>query len=573
MLSRDTFVRKKFNRLFLAGLLGWIVAIIGEMADSVLAGILISEEAVSAVELVVPIGNIIFAISLPVAYGSAMLFSRDMGAFDEKSAYRAVFEGVTASVAIGLVCGILLYVLRDPILDFYGASETIRELAEDYYDIYILIMFINPVFWCIYQLVLFDGDEGLILATDISMAVINAVVSFLLGRSLGVRGFAIGTLVSYVVPFFGLFIHFARKTNSIRFRKGFRMKEIGEMSYLGSGSALSYIYLALIDIIMNRFIIDRFGDIYLPAYAVVNLVLNLGGILICAFDGGRPFVTVAYGEKNNYGVKRAMRLVTRGSVILAAIMTILFQFLASYWSTLYAITSPEVVKMATFASRVIPLTYVALALLNVYGGYYPCVGEVFLGNLSGIGNMLIWPLALAIPLALLGGFKGMSIGFALTPVFTILMMYAYEAIRGRFKEMPLLLPPSDEEGTSFDLCLSPETISGVCAKIRDYCEEVKVEAEISNQAQLMFEETMNRVLEKNSGKKVLADVTVLVSPERLRLITRDNGMIFDITETDAEIRNLRCYVLAQLMLRTDEKTYATSISFNRNMFVWERAKA
>jgi len=229
-----------------------------------------------------------------------------------------------------------------------------------------------------------------------------------------------------------------------------------------------------------------------------------------------------------------------------------------------------VVAASIHAGRVIPLTYLALALLYVYQAYYPCIEEVVFGHILGLCNMLVGPLVLAIPLSFIGGFHGMDYGFALTPVFAILVGGLFEVCRGKGKQLPLLLPPSDEEGVSFDLCLEAASVSEACEKVRDILSEKQVEAEISNQAQLMLEETFMRVIEKNPEKKVRADATLLLSPSRVRLITRDNGLIFDITDENAEIRDLRCYVLSQLLLKADEKSYATSISFNRNMYIWDR---
>ena len=87
--------------------------------------------------------------------------------------------------------------------------------------------------------------------------------------------------------------------------------------------------------------------------------------------------------------------------------------------------------------------------------------------------------------------------------------------------------------------------------------------------QLLAEETLMIVHDRNEGKKILADCTVMVDDEKISLITRDNGEVFDVTEVNGDIKTFREYVTAQLMTSGQESSYLLTTSFNRNCFVWE----
>ena len=56
MLKENTFIKKKYNKLYVCAILGWLVGLLGGMADSLLAGIFLDSDAVAAVELVTPRG-------------------------------------------------------------------------------------------------------------------------------------------------------------------------------------------------------------------------------------------------------------------------------------------------------------------------------------------------------------------------------------------------------------------------------------------------------------------------------------------------------------------------------------
>ena len=62
---------------------------------------------------------------------------------------------------------------------------------------------------------------------------------------------------------------------------------------------------------------------------------------------------------------------------------------------------------------------------------------------------------------------------------------------------------------------------------------------------------------------------MLVSDSRIRLITKDNGVIFDLVQEADNSHDLQSYVLARMQANAKEATYSVTTSFNRNVCVWE----
>ena len=91
------FTKKKYNALLVSSLLGWIVSLLGELSDGVIAGIFINEDAVSAVSLVTPIFSFLFFVSGFIAQGTAILFSRASGAFDSEKSQKICGMGLSMS--------------------------------------------------------------------------------------------------------------------------------------------------------------------------------------------------------------------------------------------------------------------------------------------------------------------------------------------------------------------------------------------------------------------------------------------------------------------------------------------
>lgn len=73
------------------------------------------------------------------------------------------------------------------------------------------------------------------------------------------------------------------------------------------------------------------------------------------------------------------------------------------------------------------------------------------------------------------------------------------------------------------------------------------------------------VKDRNRGKKVLGEVTLDLN-DGVKLILRDDGVIFDITDADAEISSLRTFLVASIMESQSGRLNLVTTGFNRNVF-------
>ena len=68
----------------------------------------------------------------------------------------------------------------------------------------------------------------------------------------------------------------------------------------------------------------------------------------------------------------------------------------------------------------------------------------------------------------------------------------------------------------------------------------------------------------DSKKPLRAECTIIREDDGVRLIVRDSGVIFDITDSDGDINTFRQYIVSNLMLNQDRKLYMTTTGYNRN---------
>lgn len=94
-----------------------------------------------------------------------------------------------------------------------------------------------------------------------------------------------------------------------------------------------------------------------------------------------------------------------------------------------------------------------------------------------------------------------------------------------------------------------------------------------NKVLFTIEEVGMLIHEKNQGKKILAEYTLFLKPDKIEISIRDDGKINDITDEDTEIKSFRSYIFSLAELKIfNTKKYLTVTSLNRNIFYVERLK-
>lgn len=565
------FINKKYNKMYFAQLFSWTIALVGELADSILGGIFISEDAVSATGLVQPLFSLVMFLAYILAIGCSTKFSNYIGAFDKEKAYKSAGIGLMLAVISGAAVAVMMYFGEDLYFRFYAAGAAVEALAREYYEYTILLAFAFPIYYTLYYLVVADGDETWMLYSDIAVAFLNAVFSLVLVQVWGVKGLALGSVLALVIGAGFLLPHYLSKRNAVHFSFKLEPKLIKEIFVSGSSMSLTTLYIGVVDIVMNKFIIDNFGDEYLAAYAVVNLILNLAQISMCATDAASPFIAVSYGEKNNIGLRDMLARCTKRTFLTTVGMTVVFLAIAPNIPDVYGITTPEISEVSIYLTRVLALSFVVTGVVYEWTSYLPMVGQPFLGNLVGFVYMLAAPLTIPVAFAWGWGFKGMIWGFFLTPfaAFAVAAMFIFAKFgKGGF---PYAIVPNDNVVFMHEFAVNESENSLLRSTLREEMASAGLPSSLINKVELVLEETLMIIEEKNKGmkKQHLGDCTVIIDKNTVQLITRDNGMLFDITQEVELNSSIRHYVAARF-INTSESTYLTTISFNRNSYVWNR---
>lgn len=569
MLLRDgSFVRNKYFKLFIANLVGWVITISADFFDSLAAGLNINADAVAGIEIATPIDSIQYAIAMLLTYSIGVLYSRELGSHNKDQSKKIAGMGLIVSLIAGVIVAAITYVLADWFVGQYDCSEVVADYAITFIHNGCFRIPVYYLYWILYQLILFDGDEINILAADIAVMVFSLIIPNFLAIKYGFIGLSYSKLFIYILVVLILGLHFLSKRNSISFKPYFSWKDFIELIKLSSAYSLTNVYMAIVDMIFNSIIVTRYSDAALPAYTVVNYLLNLAECLTASIYAGQIFVSNSYGEKSYKSIENTMKLVVKTSIVLSLSLSLLLCAIAPIWPTLFGIELKWVYDLAVFAGRVIPLTYVFSSFIYTFINYYPIIERPLFGNIVAFVYMFVAPIVVCLPLACFFSFKVMAIGFALTPAFTIALMYVYFLIR-KEKGAPFFIPKSDQKEYYYNIKVSQDSIIELRDGLLMDAKSQGISSSLLNIIGVVVEDILVLIKSANQ-KKVIAEVTLLIDEKSARLIIKDNGRIFDVVKEIEKCKSLRAYTIDRLTSNTYEKANDVAISFNRNVFYWDK---
>jgi len=579
MIQRaGSFIQRKYIPLLLSSFFAYLFCIVSEFIDSAIGSKMLPEGSLvaSAIEVVSPIYQIIVFVGGLISIGCATLYEHYLGKYQDKKAHKLFGQSIILSLALGIIMALIMFLCKKPFLTFFGCKETTYNLASDYYNLYIFIAFLYPQYWLLYYMVHNDADEKICFISDGAQLGVHILTAILIVKftSLGIASLSLGTLLGLIASTLILLGHFFKKDNSIKLAWGFNYKDAIESVKLGASTTFTYLFVAIVDIVMNKFIVSRFGDDYLAVYSVANLLLNLATVYLNLGESATPFNCVYYSEKNNHGIRKVMKKAHIYALLEGLFFTIVFLSFATLFPLLYEITPEKGIlyEEAKFICRIISITMIPTAFLFLYISYYPSIKKEIYSFILSTLYMLVFPLALAIPISIAMGFSGIAVGLMLVPLFSFLVLFIVLFVNKNIKKFPLLLNKDEYKVEAYDIKVNGENIVAVLNKTKVFLLNNKIKEEQINSI-VQFIDEVYKVIEINNEKSSLlfSELDIMVNEKEIIITTRDNGKIFDLT--DKEERDfISTRTFAKLLALPKSSSYLTTTSFNRNTFCFNIEK-
>ena len=570
MAGKTSFLRRKFFSLLIPGTLSMIVVTLLSLSDSIIAGLTVGEKAVVAVSLVTPAYILASALGCFVSVGVPILYTRAIGAFEKEKADTYFSLGVTIAFFMGLILFLFFLIFGDFYLNFFRPSEDVFIQAKAYFFWYKITILCLPLSVLITEMVLADGNELLCLISNIAHFLGNIAFSIILVPYYGLEGIGIGSFIGTALSLAIAFLHFFHAGNSLKIGFYFSLKKSLEIVKYSAIDGSALLYVSLFSFAIERFITTVYGQEFLILASVILFVKEFQLVFDGIGEAVTPIINIYLGEESWPAIEKSYHLAKKTAFSEGILLALLLLLVSPLFVKMYAITNPKIIEYTINGSRILALSFVHLSLLYLLTSYYRIIDKILLGfTICGLQELI-----LAVPLGFLFGkifgVYGMFAGIVLAAPFAYYLSLLYVRLRYGKENCPLILADRKKsmQEAFFEFTVTPEMIIAVQKQAGDFLRHNGVSQKNVMKSELLIEELFMLIYEKNGKKNTIcAECTVIVKDNTVRIITKDDGVLFNIADEDAGISSLRSFVVASFMetLKT-QKRYLTTMSYNRNTF-------
>ncbi len=553
--------------MLLSGTVLMVLSVIAGILDTLIAGIMLGENAVAGICLALPIYSLASFFAVCFSYGVPILYGKKMGAFHKKEADQCFGVGLTMIASIGILMFLAILLAGDAYLQAYCPDEAVYESARSYLSWMKYAVLLLPLNELMDGMLFADGDEGISLASNIVQGLVKLVLSVVLCRTVGVRGLAMATLFSFIAAVPVCAIHFFRPSNTLKVNLTFSWTMFRDILKFGVVDASTHLFMSLFTVAINFFVIRKFGTEMLILVSAITLVKEAQIFFEGIGEAISPLVSTYLGEENCPGVRKVWRLAQWSlwgeSLLSTGVLLVCAPMIAGW----LGIQNPTTAEYTVWGLRMLALMQIFTCRMFLDSSYFILVERVSLGVFDSFIRELFPALPLAVLGGLIGGVYGMFIG--LTVAQPLGYWFSVLHIRRRYgkENYALFLADLEKRKTVrlYEFPVNPETIIRIRDKIGSLLEEQGCRGEQINRVMLTFEELFMLIYSCNEGKKVLAECAVEIG-DTIRLKTKDNGRIVDLTDTDRDVSSLRAYTLSNMLeAHTTLRVHFLALSYNHNI--------
>jgi Na+-driven multidrug efflux pump len=343
-----------------------------------------------------------------------------------------------------MVIGYTAYTFKDKLVFALGANTETFPFAADYMNIILLFGFVFTIENALTIFVRNDGNPNTSMYAQITFAVANIVLNYVTLYVLewGVRGVAIGTIVSASLALLVLLTHFFKKTNNLKLtRFTWNAKLLASIVLIGFPSFLAELGMSVFSISHNISLDRIAGTDGVASFTVLNYI---HGVVLLAFLGlasaAQPLVSYYHGAKQMDREKQTIRLASRTALACGVLLLLVVQLGAPYFVQIFGNFSASVTDNAVYGLRIFTFAYLFMGINFVMSTYFQSVGNAKMAIWITAAREMIIMVALIVILPSFFGVTGVWLAVPLSEMVvlvTIGMYYKKRAVSERINGLTI----------------------------------------------------------------------------------------------------------------------------------------
>ena len=427
--------------LALPTILGMLVTVIYNLADTFFVGQLNDVNQIAAVSITMPIFMLLMAIGTIFGIGSGTYISRMLGAKENLKVKNASSFSFYAAIFLGILCIIFGIIFMPQILSVSGASPATYEYAKDYLKYIIMSSPIIILGFSLGQIARAEGAAkeamiGMMIGTVVNIILDPILIFGLFGMpKLGVAGAAIATVIGQTIAALMALTFNIKKNHDIHLHfKGFRpsSRTIGKILSVGIPSILMASMGSVMTFGMNKILMTFSAT----AIAVFGSYFKLQSFIFMPVfglnNGMVPIIAFSYGARKRDRMVKTIKLSIAYAVCIMIIGFAIMQIFPDKLLLMFN-ASETMLSIGVPALRIISVSFLFAGISIVSLSVFQALGHGVLSMMVSFMRQLIFLLPSAYLLSLTGDINKVWFSFLIAEVISVSlsllsMRYLYKKV-------------------------------------------------------------------------------------------------------------------------------------------------
>ena len=389
------------------------------IVDRIFIGQIVGPDAIAGLAITFPFMNLSGAFGAAVGIGSSTAISIRLGQRDYEGAENLLGNTVTLNLIVGISLGLICLLFIDPILRFFGASDTTLPYARSYMEVILLGNVVTHMYLGLNAVLRAASKPEKAMYATIFTVLINVVLDmlFIWWLGWGIRGAAFATVISQLLAMCYQLRLFSNKHEMLHLKRGIyglRADLVKNIIGIGVSPFLMNVCACMVVIFINNRLVDYGGDLAVGAYGIAYGIAMMFVMFVIGLNQGmQPIAGYNYGSQQIDRLMRVLKL----SIIGATCIMVLG------WSI--GMFCPELVARMFTTDENFPIIGYQMVITN----FFQCIGKVKISIFLSLSRQLIILLPMLGILPLFFGLNGvwaaMPVSDASAAVIAAVVMFVF----------------------------------------------------------------------------------------------------------------------------------------------------
>lgn len=506
-------------------------------ADSMIVGHVVGTDAVSAINLVLPLVEVLNCMAFLICFGANAVCAQAIGSHDMDKVARTFTSTIITVMTLGLAVALGISFFSREIVTLMSDEPRLNGMAYDYIHTYSMGAWLQMMSYGLCLFVATDGRPRMVTIAVVAGAVVNIAVDIvtisILG--MGVDGAALGSLSMFAVNILILAAYLRKPSSSYRLKwpgmsiiRIFR-EQVKEGAPITVSNSLMAVTIMLINDIVLRFLGS--DGLFIWSVCLQMLLLSyvfIDGVIESMFAIGGILV----GERDLRGLEI---LVRQALVIIATLvaLVIFMMYMPGVVGHLFGVTpGSELAIELDRVLRIFALMLIPFAVTQILLSTYQILGH----DKASVVTATAQTVMLVLGVWAVAEVEGLELwwGFVLACAIVLLFQVGFTTARSRLihaRISPITMIPRDTGGPTFDRSVRYD-INDVCdtlADIDSFLRDSRVPADSAFKINVCCEELMTNIATHTAGRVTSKsfDVHIHVNDEGNFVTIKDAGKPFD----------------------------------------------